>query len=392
MDVSVLNGTGQADYLYGLISGLSKTPVHKIEILDIDLSSPLFDEFDNVSFQKVFTYQSPKASFVSKFRNLIKYYYLQIKHIVTKKPRVIHFQWLDRIYFFDRIIIPGIARMFGHTVILTVHNVNAKKRDNNDTLYNRLTLSILYKLCNHLIVHTPQSKHELETDFKIPDTKISIIKHGMNNKVQIMDLTQNEARRELNIENDRKVLLFFGNIDYYKGLDLLIQSVERLEPQLKEDILLLIAGNSKSPDYIKSINEQLDELKTNGKIIAHIQYIPDQDIEKYFMAADCIVLPYRSIYQSGVLFMAYNFGLPILATRVGNFENDIIPGKTGYLIDKIDPTSIAGTIQEYYKSQLYTDLGNNRGIIKEWSNAQFSWDKIGNDTFNLYQTQLNGSK
>ncbi len=390
MNVSIYNGTGQPDYLYGLISGLTKTPDIEIEILDIDLSSLLFTEFNNVEFHKVFAYQHPKASYFSRIRNIISYYYLQLKHLALTKPRVIHFQWLDRIYFIDRVILPAVAKIFGHKVILTVHNVNAQKRDNNDSFYNRFTLSILYRLCNHLVVHTPLSKKELAQDFNVKAEKISIIKHGMNNMVASEKLNQQEAREKMSIGNDRKVILFFGNIDYYKGLDILIESLQNLSLHLKNDITLIIAGSSKSSAYIKQINGQLEQSSLKDQIIAHIHYIHDEDIEKYFMAADCIVLPYRSIYQSGVIFMAYNFGLPILATKVGNFENDIISGETGFLIDTSNPVAIAQAIEDYFKSPLYSNLAKNRDLIKEWSNDQFSWEKIGMETYKLYQTQLNG--
>lgn len=391
MNVSVLNGTGQPDYLYGLISGLHKTPVNKIEILDIDLSSPLFNEFDNVEFHKVFDYQPPKAPYFKRLKNIVLYYYLQLKHIVVVKPRIVHFQWLDRYYLIDRIILPGVARAFGHKVILTVHNVNAQKRDNKDSLYNMFTLSILYRLCNHLVVHTHQSKIELVKDFRVKEEKISIIKHGMNNRVSSENLTQQEARNRLAIEFDRKVVLFFGNIDYYKGLDLLIGSLEKITLPLLKDLTVIIAGNSKSTAYINQIKLQLEQSSLKNQIITHIHYIQDEDIEKYFMAADCIVLPYRNIYQSGVIFMAYNFGLPILATKVGNFENDIISGETGFLIEASDPAIIAQAIEGYFDSPLYINLTENREMIKEWSYGQFSWDKIGMETYKLYQKQLNGT-
>lgn len=392
MNVSVLNGAGQPDYLYGLISGLHKTPINKIEILDIDLSSPLFREFDNVKFHEVFAYQPPKTPYFKKLKNIVSYYYLQLKHIVEVKPRIVHFQWLDRFYFIDRIILPGVARSVGHKVILTVHNVNAQKRDNKDSFYNRFTLSVLYKLCSHLVVHTHQSKIELVKDFRVKDEKISIIKHGMNNKVLTEKLTQQEARTKLTIDMDRKVVLFFGNIDYYKGLDLLIESVEHINLPLRNNLTLVIAGNSKSVTFIKQINDQLEKSTFKSHIITHIRFIQDEEIEKYFMAADCIVLPYRNIYQSGVVFMAYNFGLPILATKVGNFEKDIISGETGYLINTSDPAVIAGTIEAYFESPLYLNLTEKREMIKEWSYNQFSWEKIGLETYKLYQTQWNGFK
>lgn len=385
MDVSVFNGAGQADYLYGLISGLVKTPIKKIDVLDINLSESLFNDFGKVRFHVVYKYQKKNASYLKKAYNLLRFYFLQSAHLLFSKKRVIHFQWLDRYYVTDRILLPLLTRLRGHKMVFTVHNVNAGKRDKRDSYYNRFTLHMVYNLSNHLIVHTPASKNELIEEFNVDPNKISIIKHGMNNKVTVKGLNQLEARKEFNIDQQKKVILFFGNIDYYKGLDILLDSLIYLPESLKKDIVLLIAGNYKSVEYISNIRVSIENSPINNQIISHIKFINDTDIERYFMAADCIVLPYRDIYQSGVLFMAYNFGLPCLATRVGNFENDIPDGKTGYLIDKIDSVQVANTIVKYFSSELFKDLNKTRNAIRDWSNNQFSWDTIGKDTYNVYQ-------
>lgn len=389
MEVSILNGAGQSDYLYGLVSGLTTTSIKKIKILDIDLAEPFFENLDKVNFQSVYKYQKKGASRIKKAGNILNYYFLQSKHLLTIQPRIVHFQWLDRYFLTDRILLPVLARLRGHKVILTVHNVNAGRRNNNDTFYNRFTLHMLYNLCSHLIVHTDKSKQELIDEFNVSSGKISVIKHGMNNMVSTKGISQEVARAKLEIGPKQKVILFFGNIDFYKGLDILIESLNHLTLPLKDEIILLIAGNSKSKDYLKYIYEQIENSFSKKKIIAHIRFIQDQDIENYFMAADCIILPYREIYQSGVLFLAYNFGLPALATRVGNFENDILTGKSGFLIDEIEINSIAKTIEKYFKSALYHDLINTRKQIREWSYKQFSWESIGEETYKLYQKQLN---
>lgn len=389
MEVSILNGAGQSDYLYGLVSGLATTPVNKIKILDIDLAAPFFERIEKVNFQSVYRYQKKGTSRVKKAANILNYYFQQSRHLLTIQPRIIHFQWLDRYFFTDRILLPVLARLRGHKVILTVHNVNAGRRDKRDSFYNRFTLHMLYNLCNHLIVHTEKSKQELMDEFNVNPNKISIIKHGMNNMVSTKGISQETARNILKIGREQKVVLFFGNIDFYKGLDILIESLNYLSPSLKSEVTLLIAGNSKSKDYLKHIHEQLDNSFLKERAIVHIMFIQDEDIETYFMAADCIVLPYREIYQSGVLFLAYNFGLPAVATRIGNFENDILPGKTGLLIENVEVKSMAETIEMYFNSPLFKDLINTRKQIREWSYRQFSWESIGEETFNLYQNQLN---
>lgn len=392
MKVSVYNGAGQADYLYGLVSGLSSAPIEEIDVLDINLTAPLFKDFSKTKFHDVYHYQKKGTPLIRKALNIIRFYALQSYHILKSSHRIIHFQWLDRYLLMDRIYLPLLARLRGHKVILTVHNVNAKKRDNKDSYYNRSTLYFLYHICNHLIVHTEKSKTELVKEFNIDPSKISVVEHGMNNKVVTTNISNAEAKKMLNIPSDKKVVLFFGNIDYYKGLDMLISSLDYMSSGLRNNLVLLIAGNYKNKEYYDQLLSQLDNDSLKEIVIAHIRFIQDAEIENYFMASDCIVLPYRDIYQSGVLFMAYNFGLPALATRVGNFENDILQNKTGLLIDEISPESIAQTLEAYFKSDLYNNLPVTRSYIKEWSHERYSWDKIGKDTCQLYSKVLTHEK
>lgn len=392
MNVSIFNGAGQSDYLYGLVSGLIETPIIKIDILDINKAAYLFKSFDKVDFHTVFWYQKPGSSFFKKGKNILAFYILQSKFLISKKPRIVHFQWLDRYFLTDRIMLPILARLRGHKVVLTVHNVNAGKRDKNDTYYNRFTLYMLYHLCNHLIVHTIKSKQELEKEFNVKPANISVIKHGMNNKVTNGGISSIAARNSMLINSHEKVILFFGNLDYYKGVDILIEGINYLPVELRNQIRLIIAGNSKSREYLNEIHSMIERSSFNFKTIAHLKYINDEDIEKYFMAADCIVLPYRDIYQSGVLFMAYNFGLPTLATKVGNFENDIIENKTGYLIDSTTPESVAITINKYFQSTMYSNLKETRKNIKKWAGNNYSWKSIGNKTHDVYKCIFNERK
>ncbi|KAF0201987.1 MAG: glycosyl transferase group [Bacteroidetes bacterium] len=384
MNISVFNGTGQVDYMYGLVSGLACNKNDSIDVLDVDLTQELFSGFENVNYVPVFKYYPRSASVAVKTINILRYYLLQFWFLVSHKPRIIHFQWLDRHIVIDRIILPAIARLFGHKVVLTVHNINAGKRDNRDTSINRLTLRTLYRLSNKLIVHTPQSKVELMNEFPVAESKIEVIKHGMNNRVAKKGTTTAQARLHFGLNEDDKVILFFGNIDYYKGLDILIESLLILNKDRNCNYKVLIAGNSKSPEYTAQVLEKAADPRLKGCIDAKIQYIPDEDVELYFMASDCIVLPYRNIYQSGVIFMAYTFGLPLIVTDVGNFRNDVIEGKTGFLVKPEDPEDLAKIIADYFKTDLYTELEKTREEIQNWAWQNYSWEVIGSKTRELY--------
>ncbi|MDD2526937.1 MAG: glycosyltransferase family 4 protein [Lentimicrobiaceae bacterium] len=386
MLISVFNGAGQVDYLFGLISGLaehSKKPVH---VLDSDAAAPLLQQMDNVIFHQVYSFKESKASTWRKLKNIIRFYRLQLGYLIKSKPGIVHFQWLNRQLFADRIIIPLVARLFGHKMVLTVHNINTASRDEHDSIINRISLRILYHLCHHLIVHTPGSRDELIEHFSIDPAKIDVIRHGTNNKVQITRLTSPEARNILNLSANSRVVLFFGNIDHYKGLDIILDSLKQLPADFCQNLTLIIAGQAKSKEYDEFIKKKISDVSdsVHVNIIQKLTFIPDEDIEIYFKAADCIVLPYRKIYQSGIIFMAYAFGLPILASDTGNFRNDIPENKCGYIVKENTSKVWAESLLSYFDSSLFSQLKSNRIEIKKWADDYYSWEQIGSETLSVY--------
>jgi glycosyltransferase involved in cell wall biosynthesis len=386
MKIAVFNGAGQVDYMYGLVTGLAQFQNDSIDVLDTENTKDLFIQFNNVTYYPVYTIIPRKTPIYIKARNITRFYFSQFRYLLSKEPRIVHFQWLDRFILIDRILLPGLARLCGHKVVLTVHNINAGKRDNRDSLLNRISLSSLYRLAHLLIVHTPQSKIELLKEFPIKESKVSVVKHGMNNRVEQKGLTTVESRLALNIGSTEKVVLFFGNIDYYKGLDLLIDSLNFLSKDLINNFRLVIAGNSKVAEYTNFIMGKIEGSGLSHRISHHIGYIPDAEVEQYFMAADCIILPYRSIYQSGVIFMAYAFGLPILVADIANFRSDVADGETGFLIPSNTPHEISKALTDYFSSALYKNLPETREQIKKWARENYSWDKIGAETRKLYDS------
>ena len=104
-------------------------------------------------------------------------------------------------------------------------------------------------------------------------------------------------------------------------------------------------------------------------MLLRAEFIPDDETETYFKAADVLVLPYRHIYQSGVLFLGHSFGLPVLAADVGSLKDDIVEGKTGFVFRPEDPDDLARVIEQYFASDLYADLNNRRKEIRRARHA-----------------------
>jgi D-inositol-3-phosphate glycosyltransferase len=125
-------------------------------------------------------------------------------------------------------------------------------------------------------------------------------------------------------------------------------------------------------------------------MICRFQFIPDSDTELYFKAADVLVLPYKEIFHSGVLFLAHSFGLPVVAADVGPFREEIVEGRTGFLCNPSDASDLANAIERYFASDLYRNLENRREEIRDHASERHSWSVVGEMTQNVY-TELLGN-
>ena len=140
---------------------------------------------------------------------------------------------------------------------------------------------------------------------------------------------------------------------------------------------LIIAGKPKScAPYWDAIQQRISCAGIRENLIERPEFVPDADTEIYFKAADVLVLPYTHIFQSGVVLLAYNFGLPIVASDVGSFKEDIIVGRTGFLAKPRDPIDLARCIDTYFSSPLYRELQMRRQEIQDFAAKKYSWTRV----------------
>src|SRR5205814_44818 len=95
-------------------------------------------------------------------------------------------------------------RALGKRIVFTAHNVNAAKRDTNDSWLNRFSLGVQYRLSDHIFVHTPEMKHELVTEFLVPEGKVTVVRFGINNTVPNSSISRTAARQSLGVNEDDK--------------------------------------------------------------------------------------------------------------------------------------------------------------------------------------------
>jgi glycosyltransferase involved in cell wall biosynthesis len=174
-----------------------------------------------------------------------------------------------------------------------------------------------------------------------------------------------EARARLGIQG--RTILFFGLVRKYKGLMDLIKAMGLLR---NEKITCLVTGEfyDKKEPYMAEI----DRLKVGNCIRIVDDYVPSEDVETYFAAADLVVLPYRSATQSGVVQVACTFQRPVIATKVGGLPEAVDDGRTGILVTPDDPGALARAIRRFYSESLE---GRFTAAIRA-DEGRFSWDRV----------------
>lgn len=174
------------------------------------------------------------------------------------------------------------------------------------------------------------------------------------------------ARDALGLTTER-VLLFFGYIRPYKGLATLLEAL----PELKTtDYTLVIAGECYED---KSVYTQLmDELGVTNRVRFIDRYISNEEVPRFFAAADLVALPYKSATQSGIVQVAYAFGVPVVVTAVGGIPEVVDDGESGLLVPPEDPRAFAAAIDRFYDDDLAATL--RAGVIDK--REAFGWERV----------------
>src|SRR3990170_5163439 len=385
MKVSFFTGSEVGGhYELGLLSGLVSKPLH----IDVIGSNAIMHSHilqnANITLLNYFGDKSPNVSIKKKASRIIKYYFRIIRYTLETDSRLFHVQSINKFVFFDRTLLMIFYKMFRKKIIFTAHNIDREERDGKNTWGNRLSLYFLYKIVDHLIVHTDKMKLQLIENFDVPKSKITVIAHGIMDVVPKTNMTTVEAREKINLTAKDKVILFFGKIAPYKGLEYLILALSKLVGKYS-DLRVVLAGNVKDcKEYWEDVQRTIQEHGLSRNIIYRIEYIPDEEVEIYFKSADVLIIPYKHIFQSGVIFLSYNFGLPVIATDVGSLREDIIEGRTGFICKPESPDDLAEKIETYFHSDLYRNLKENRSKIIQDANEKYSWGKIGEKTYSVY--------
>jgi D-inositol-3-phosphate glycosyltransferase len=390
LSVAIMTACRDRHYAVGLALALASSGA-LVEVVGGDeIDGPELHGTGDLLFFNFHEMPQSSAGVREKLVSWLKYYAKLIRYMSRPHPKLVHILWNNKFEHFDRTILMLYYKMLGKKIAFTAHNVNRARRDSGDNFFNRTTLKFQYRLCDHIFTHTQKMKDELCQDFKVSEDTVTVIRYPINNAIPDTKLTPTGAKRLLGLASDEKTILFFGKIRPYKGIEDLLDAFRLLSAHCAEKYRLIIAGepNKEARDYLRGIREGVQRDFDKGEIILRAEFIPDEEIEPYFKGADVLVLPYKDIFQSGVLFLSYSFGLPVIATDVGSFREDIIVGRTGYLARASDPKELASAIETYFGSDIFKNLATRREELKDYVRTNHSWEAIAALTTKAYASMV----
>lgn len=289
---------------------------------------------------------------------------------------VIHIQWfilspIDLIYLTK-------IKKNGIKIIVTVHDILPF----NEKIYDYISHKKIYNLADKIIVQAKANVEIINRKFEDINEKVIYIPHG-NFIDHVEEIDMDEAKKRLEIEENKKIILFFGQIKKVKGLDILIKAFAEVLKRTKDENLILLIAGKVWEDNFGVYQKIIDDLDIKENVRCDIEYIPDEKIGCYYSASSINVLPYKELYQSGVVHLAYAYKTPVIASNVGSFPEVIINGESGILIEKENIEQLADAICKIiYDEKRLVEMGiKGRRFIEE----NFSWEKISREISRVYE-------
>jgi D-inositol-3-phosphate glycosyltransferase len=384
--VALLTGGSDKSYAYGLASALSAQGVDVDFIGSDELRVAEILEIPRLRFLNLRGDQREDVPRADKVRRVLIYYWRLLAYAASSATPILHILWNNKFEWFDRTLLMLFYRMVGKKIVVTVHNVNAAKRDGRDGWWNRATLGVQYRLTDHMFVHTQRMASELQAEFAVPADRITVIPFGINDTYPRTALTREDARRRLGLAPDARALLLFGQLAPYKGLEYMMDAVALLA-QRGQRVQLIVAGKIKrgSEDYWTRIERLIVERQIEDLVLRRIGHVPDEDVEQYFKSADAVAIPYTNIFQSGVPFLAFSFGLPVIATDVGSLREDVT-SDMGILCRPRDSADLARVVMEFYGDRWCEDRASTQARIRNLALKRYSWTTVARRTKAVYSS------
>lgn len=274
------------------------------------------------------------GSLVNKAKNYLKGLKELKSYIDANDFDIIHLQWFS-LPWIEWMYVAELAKM--HKVVITVHDV--VPFDNRPLEIK--ALDKIYSYANHLLVHTESAKNKFLEMYNAT-TQISVVSQSFYLKSNYKRVDNKVAKNHFNIPDDCVVFLYYGTIRPSKGLDILIKAISEAHKK-NNKIYLLAAGafhKVKEEDYVNLVKQYLSQKFST----VNFGFVPQEEEQWYFSAADVLCLPYLEITQSAVAQLGLMYELPIIATDIGEMSDVCRNNINGLLIEEQNIDALANAI------------------------------------------------
>jgi D-inositol-3-phosphate glycosyltransferase len=371
------------------VENLCNALTHMDLQVDLITSSPLFEQTSHSGSVRVenhffkFTGGTGRPFFrrhaaLRRFLKVLSYplgLWRTWRALKSDPPGILHVHW-SLVPLLDALLFRKL-RSKGWCVVYSAHDVLSEL----DRPFRRWLFRRIFRETDAVIVHTRGLARTLRDDSGDVLPEVWEIPEGISTFPLSPDVDRSRARLVLGLESTGPLLLFFGIIKRYKGLEYLLRAWPRVLEEFP-DARLLIAGEamlSMSP-----FNRLISTLKIGDSIFLRLGYVPRSEAQYFFCAADAVVLPYVRISTSGVIPLAYRYARPVIATAAGALPEIVRDGQTGFLVPPCAEQPLAEAICRGFRNPEF--LVSMGARARDWFERERSWDEIARQTATLYSS------
>jgi glycosyltransferase involved in cell wall biosynthesis len=360
-------------YCYHLAEALSKKI--ELEFINFNRIIPEFLYPGGTKEKKTYYQKKINSKDIISWNNPLSW----IKAGRAASGDIIHIQHWQRYATFMYCFIVPILKYRKKKILISVHNITPHEKKKHIIIIDKILNLFVFHFADCFIVHNDRNRELFKKIYNVNNKKIYIIGLGVNIPQIMRKISKSKAREQLKIQNNKKVLLYFGYIWKYKGIDILLYSLEKIAKEIK-DVLLVIAGQPLTnwDEYEKIIKNK----DLNKFILKHLKYISEPDLEMFFSAADLIVLPYAPPFDThgGVAAFAIGMKKPLVVSDIGGLP-EFVDDKRA-IVKSGDIEDLAKKIiRIFHDEELLNKLKKDSISISK----EITWDSIAQKTIKVYE-------
>lgn len=348
----------------------------------------LFDTSKNPNVTVAYVYKNLfKGNKISKLFHYVYGTLKTVKQIKKDKTEIVHFQ-VFAVGFLETFVI-WLLNLCGLKTIVTIHDVESFSAKNKNFL-----ASYFYKNVNGIIVHNKTSYDVLCAqirqfcksidNYSQYGNKSHIVHHGSYKGLLPAKISKESAKQKFALNADDFVFLFFGQIKTVKGLDVLLEAYAKLLELVNGKVKLIVAGKVWKTEW-KVYELMIEKYRLSHNILLDIKYIPDNEIVYYYSAADCVVLPYKKIFQSGVLLMAQSYQVPVIVSDLPGMTEIITDRKNGFVFKSEDSDDLCRKMKQCMEMGR-EETENMLSCAYEKLQSEYDWNHIAQQQIEIMQT------